>query len=256
MADALKVYWIPGCSSCLKAKEFLRQHGVRYVSINAAESPDAAAELDALGARALPVIARGSEFVLGQDLDEIGRFVGVSHDGARLSPADYIDKLCRLLAAASRYTLQLSDEQLSANFPGRDRSFHDLAFHIPMVVQGFLDAARGGQLAMEIFERTPVVRERHAIAGVALDVRRALADWWEASGRTVPATVRTYYGARSGLSVLDRTAWHAAQHCRQLEAVVASYGIEPNGPLGDAELAGLPLPEHVFDDEIATSFDE
>ena len=30
----LKVYWQPGCSSCLKAKEFLIEHGIEFQSIN------------------------------------------------------------------------------------------------------------------------------------------------------------------------------------------------------------------------------
>lgn len=29
----VKVFWQPGCSSCLKAKEFLARHGVDFESI-------------------------------------------------------------------------------------------------------------------------------------------------------------------------------------------------------------------------------
>jgi len=53
--------------------------------------------------------------------------------------------------------------------------------------------------------------------------------------------------------VLERTCWHAAQHCRQLMAVLGQLGIEPDGPLGGAELDGLPLPEKVWDSEIPLS---
>jgi hypothetical protein len=61
----------------------------------------------------------------------------------------------------------------------------------------------------------------------------------------------TYYGAQPLHGVLERTAWHAAQHCRQLEHVILALGIEPKARLGDAELGGLPLPVGVWDKEIA-----
>ena len=36
----LKVYWQPGCSSCLKTKEFLLDHGVTFESIYVLDAPD------------------------------------------------------------------------------------------------------------------------------------------------------------------------------------------------------------------------
>ena len=33
----LKVYWQPGCSSCLKTKEFLIDNGMKFDSINVLE---------------------------------------------------------------------------------------------------------------------------------------------------------------------------------------------------------------------------
>jgi hypothetical protein len=48
--------------------------------------------------------------------------------------------------------------------------------------------------------------------------------------------------------VLERTAWHCAQHTRQLMMLLEMLDIAPNGPLTPADLAGLPLPEKVWDD--------
>jgi hypothetical protein len=62
------------------------------------------------------------------------------------------------------------------------------------------------------------------------------------------ALVETYYGARSMHEVLERTAWHSAQHTRQLMMLLDMLRIAPNGPLAPADLAGLPLPERVWDD--------
>ena len=33
----IKAYWQPGCTSCLRMKEFLARHGVPFVSINVLE---------------------------------------------------------------------------------------------------------------------------------------------------------------------------------------------------------------------------
>jgi hypothetical protein len=47
--------------------------------------------------------------------------------------------------------------------------------------------------------------------------------------------------------VLERTTWHAAQHSRQVMLMLETYGIAPDGPLGAVDLAGLPLPDEVWD---------
>jgi hypothetical protein len=39
VADPLKVYWQPGCSSCLRAKAFLAEHGIPFVSMNVLADP-------------------------------------------------------------------------------------------------------------------------------------------------------------------------------------------------------------------------
>ena len=47
--------------------------------------------------------------------------------------------------------------------------------------------------------------------------------------------------------VLERTVWHAAQHTRQLALILKSHGIKPDGPLTPDNLAGLPVPDEVWD---------
>ncbi len=105
---------------------------------------------------------------------------------------------------------------------------------------------------MEAFLRVPPegVTQGVQITAAGEEVRASLLQWWEAQKNKLPTKVNTYYGERTMLSVLERTAWHAAQHCRQLQAVVENFGMEPNGALGDAELGGLPLPENIYDNEI------
>ncbi len=68
-------------------------------------------------------------------------------------------------------------------------------------------------------------------------------------GRSWQTEVRTYYGNQTLQQALERTTWHSAQHVRQLKMVLDGLGIAPDGPLTDADLAGLPLPEKVWDDQ-------
>ncbi len=60
--------------------------------------------------------------------------------------------------------------------------------------------------------------------------------------------VSTYQGPFTMHGALERCTWHTAQHTRQLAMVLEGLGIEPDAPLGSGDLAGLPVPEKVWDD--------
>ena len=154
MCNELQVYWAPGCSSCLRTKEFLSQHGLEYQSINVVEHPEALADLARIGYRSVPVLRRGDDAVFCQDLQDVADFVGVALARSTLSAQDFIDRIDNVLQAATRFVQQLSEAQLAGHFPGRDRPYRDLAYHIYMVVQGFLEGVEGGSLEMEAFLRT------------------------------------------------------------------------------------------------------
>ena len=87
----LKVYWRPGCSSCVKVKEFLSGLGVAYESINVSAEPQAMDELRALGVRTVPVVARGKDYVFAQELADVSRFVGREVTFRRLAAAEAYD---------------------------------------------------------------------------------------------------------------------------------------------------------------------
>ncbi len=250
----LRVYWQPGCTSCLKTREFLRSRGIAFVSVNVREEAGAMDEVRALGARSVPVVARGNRFVHGQDLGELARFVGADYDAVRLSAAELVSRILRVLAATQRYLVQIPGPRLEDALPGRKRTNLDLAYHIFALVRGFLDAAAGGRLRAAHFEEKPVGDQRTAsdVAAHGTTVSERLARWWEEAGTAgMPATVETYYGRQPAHNVLERTCWHAAQHCRQLMAVLEGLGIAADGPLGDDVFGGLPLPESVWDDDVA-----
>ena len=252
MADDFRVYWQPGCSSCLRAKEFLAARGIAYESINVRATPEAMEELASLGAQSVPVVARGGRFVFAQDLGDLARFVGVTLDREPLPPAELVQRLDLILAATRRYLGQFPAADLAVGLPGRERTILDLGYHIFVIPVAFLDAAGGAKLTFDYFERTPGPDMRSAarVSAYGQSVRAALQDWWRSADAQHLGTLETYYGSHATERVLERTAWHAAQHARQLMALLEQRGIAPDGPLGDAELDGLPLPEGVYDDEV------
>ena len=252
MADDFKVYWQPGCSSCLRAKEFLATRGIVYESINVRARPEAMEELATLGAQSVPVVAQGKRFVFAQDLGDLARFIGVEFDRAQLPPAELVQRIDLILAATQRFLGQFPPADLEEGLPGRERTILDLGYHIFVIPAAFLDAAHGAQLTFDYFERTPGpdMRSVDRVSAYGQTVRDALATWWRTADAGRLGTLDTYYGIHPTERVLERTAWHAAQHARQLMALLEQRGIAPDGPLGEAELDGLPLPEGVYDDEV------
>ena len=250
MAEGYKVYWQPGCTSCLRAKEFLKEHGIPFESINVRKDAGTIEELARLGAMSIPVITRGDDFAFAQELHDRADFVGVALDRKQLPPTEFNKKINFILTATQRYVQQIPADKLRVNLPGRNRNCLDLAFHIFVIPTAFLDAARGGSVTFEHFEHMPPegMDTVEKVVAYGDEVRADFAAWWGEGN--IPATLATYYGEQPAQGVMERTAWHAAQHCRQLMQVLADAGIAPNGPLGDAEFVGLPLPGEVYDDEV------
>lgn len=214
MIEPFRLYWQPGCTSCLKAKEFLTAHGIAFDSINVRAVSGAMAELDRLGARSVPVIAQGNRFCFGQELDEVARFVGVSWRRERLPIATLIVRVRALLRAAGALAEQIPAPSFEQPIEGRpDRSYGDIGFHIAMIVEGFLASARGDELSFDYFLKRPEGASRLA-ATVSVQIKETLSRFeiWAATFPTVSGdqTVRTYYGTQPIHGVLERTAWHIA----------------------------------------------
>ncbi|MBT4739437.1 MAG: NrdH-redoxin [Rhodospirillaceae bacterium] len=255
MSQSFRVFWQPGCSSCLKAKEFLAEHGIAFDSVNVLADEGGLAALQALGAQSVPVVSQGNNFVFAQNLGDLADFVGVARIGGALSVAELVERIDRVLAVAQSHAGQLPLDVLNTKLPGRDRTYLDLGYHVFVIAEAFLVAANGGTLTFDLFERRPPgsIADGDQVASYGQTVRDAFREWWQStdSGAILPDHLDTYYGAQSTPDLLERTAWHSAQHTRQLAEVLRNLNIVLDDELTNNDLRGLPLPNHVYDDEVS-----
>ena len=152
----IKVFWQPGCSSCLRTKEFLTKQGIDFESINVHNNPAGMAELAALGARSVPVVALGGKYTLCQSFNDVIKFLDLKTKLMDpLPPAQLVAKLELVLEAAARFTRQFSEPQLREVFRDRNRTPGGTAFHIFRVAEMGLQAAEGIELKFEGFNDQP-----------------------------------------------------------------------------------------------------
>lgn len=252
MNTDLKVYWRPGCSSCVKVKEYLSQQGVPYESIDVSARPEAMGELLALGVKSVPVVRRGQDYVFAQALEDVSRFVGTKFDSARLAPEALMRKWLHFLRAAQSHALQLPAARLAERATeGRDRSIRDLACHVYQVPEAFLEAVENGNPDLATHYNAPPpaqVKSPADIAAFGAGIEKRLGAWWrglaDKSGRQ---TVKTYYGERPLHELLERSTWHSAQHARQIAAVLERLGVQPDPRLAEGDYAGLPMPQGLWE---------
>ena len=248
----LKVYWRPGCSSCVKVKEFLSGLGIEYESIDVAARPEAMEELRALGVRTVPVVARGGDYVFAQELADVSRFVGKEVSFRRLPAPVLVGKWLVILEAAQRHVMQLPASRLGERAtPGRDRSIRDLAYHVYQVAEAFLEAIEHGREDLASLYNAPppadVTTSEHVRAYGAAVTGRVRRWWAGLSDKACRGSIKTYYGVQPLHHLLERSVWHSGQHARQIIDVLERFGIAPDGPLTAQDYAGLPLPAGLWE---------
>jgi glutaredoxin len=252
---AVKAYWQPGCTSCLRMKEFLTKHGVPFVSVNVLENKDAFAELATLGVRSVPIVRRGQEWANGQVLRDVARVAGIAWGGAEmLSPAELSARLVTIQQAAQRLFAQVPDDKLGRMLPHRPRSYAQLAYHIFNIADAFLEHEVDGLPLKEgVYGRVPPpeMDTKGKVIAYGADVLARFEAWWSGPGQTTDFSRKAsvYYGDVTLHEFLERTTWHSGQHVRQLIMVLDMLGITPDRPIGAETFAGLPMPDKVWDDE-------
>lgn len=207
-----------------------------------------------LGVRNLPVVAKGDKFVFGQNLEDVAEFVGLMGTGhTPLPPEQLIAKWVNVLRAAQRYVRQLPAERLAERvIENRDRSIRLLAHHVFRIGEAYLETVVDGVEYSNSLATVPpkdgTCLSGNEIADYGETVIARLQKWWDTlADRSCQQKVGTYYGTQPMHQLFERSTWHSAQHSRQLIAVLERFGMEPDGRLTPGDLAGLPLPERLWE---------
>jgi glutaredoxin len=254
-ASVVKAYWQPGCTSCLRMKEFLTKHGVPFISINVLEDTDALAELATLGIRSVPIVRRGNDWANGQVLRDVARVAGIPWRGApMLPPSELARRLAAIQTAAQELFAQIPDSDLRRMLPHRPRTYAQLAHHIFNIADAFLEhEVKGHALIEGAYGRVPPpeMDTKAKILSYGQDVLARFQAWWDGAGLSTDFShkANVYYGDVTLHEFLERTTWHSGQHVRQLVMVLDMLGIEPRRSIGQDTFAGLPMPDKVWDDE-------
>jgi hypothetical protein len=194
----------------------------------------------------------GEDCVPGGDLGAIARLLSLDYDPpATLTPSQLHERFLFVLEAAARYFRQAPFEGLALKSPDRDRSFRELGWHITLIPKAFLSAYDAGLFDRDLFQErdVPATLTGDDIASEVERSRAALDSWWQRAGEDDPfdRVIETYWGAHTLHESFERETWHAAQHTRQVMMFLEMLQVAPDHPLTSHDLAGLPLPERVWD---------
>ncbi len=208
----------------------------------------------AFGVRNVPVVARGDQFVFGQNLEDVAEFVGLHGTGhTPLPPEQLITKWINVLRAVQRYLRQMPTARLDEKvIDNRDRSIRLMGHHVFRIGEAFLETVVDGvEYAVQLANIPPkdgTFTTGEEIAQYGETVIARLQQWWDGlADKSCQQKVNTFFGMQPVHMLYERSTWHSAQHARQLTAVLERFGIEPNGRLTTADLAGLPLPERLWE---------
>jgi hypothetical protein len=204
-----------------------------------------------LGARSIPVLSRGDDWVFAQNIAQVVAFLGLDEKtGPVLSPTQLVERLDLFLDAGLRMIPQMPDDRLETLVPNRPRSYRTLAHHIFRIADAFVEVAHGAVMTQGLATAEPEEKltTTAAIAAYGRDVKQRLDQWWAGKDdRAGDRAVETYYGEQRLHEVLERSTWHVGQHTRQWVMLLDMNGIAADRPLADSAFADLPMPKSVWD---------
>ena len=210
--------------------------------------------LNKYGLRKVPVLAKGDQYAMGQMLDPFAKLAGLPMPGADgLTPEQLYKKYAMVFAAGQRYARQFpADKFRERVIPHRERVIRTLCYHVFRIGEAFLETWNGAEYGAKIADNEPPesMLTGEDVARYGASVWKQYEAWWgglSAGDRALAKTLKTYYGDTGAHKVFERVTWHSAQHCRQLIAVLERMEIKPDVPLTAADLAGLPLPERLWE---------
>jgi hypothetical protein len=200
------------------------------------------------------VVAVGDQYVFEKNLEDVAEFVGLQGTGhTPLPPAELIKRWGIVLRTVQRYIRQMPDARLEERvIDNRDRSIRLMGHHVFRIAEAFLESVVDGvEYSAQLANQPPgdgTFTKGDEIAAYGGEVIARLEKWWDGlADKSCQAKVKTFFGLQPIAMLFERSTWHSAQHARQLAAVLERFGIEPDGRLTKEDLAGLPLPEGLWE---------
>ena len=211
------------------------------------------AELQQLGARSVPVVSRGDQFVFAQVIKDVVGFLELDDDAApELSPEELAERHDSILETAIRLTRQMPEDRLEDELPNRPRSWRVLMHHVFQIPTAFLNMEENKEtLTYEDMVAPPpeTLKFSADIAEFGQSARDRFQNWWAvAKDQDFSGEVPTYFGGTSRHEMLERTVWHSTQHVRQVASLLDQAGVPPDRPLTRKDIRGLPLTETIWDE--------
>lgn len=243
----ISVFWKPGCSSCLKAKEFLEEYGLPFESMNVVASQPAMDEIVKAGFRSVPVVRRGDRYMYAQNLDELAEMLGVLRNHRRLSEKELLDRWDQILSYGKVIIQSFTEEQLKRQaIIGRDRTIRLLSLHVYQIADAFMMSVDDG-----LVDIIPTINEERLDIATREDLLKYVDEmiakyrgFRQSHRDQLPDSIVTYYGEQPSGLVLERGAWHSGQHVRQLDVIAAGMGAEFQVP--PEVWQGLPMPKRLW----------
>lgn len=251
-AKEIRLYVQPGCTSCLKAKEFLSKNLEGFQIIDITQDTDALDELLNRGIRSVPVVTVGDRHCFGNNVRDLATFLGIDFQQPLLTVDQLADKYLRVLGVATVLVNQIPTTMLAERpTVGRERTVGYVALHIFDIAERFLAGYKSGS-----FRRgrdDPVDPSSFPTGAYVAEHGRSIQErmqkWSEVESGTadLDRPIQTWHGTQTMHRLLERCVWHSAQHTRQIHTMLESRGLAPEARLTDADLDGLPVPEKVQD---------
>ena len=254
--NIVKVYWQPGCSSCLKTKEFLKDNGVEFKSVNVLEDKSGFEDLQRFGVKLVPVVAKGDQWANGAVFRDVAKVAGFDYSSHKmLEPQVMADKIKSINYFAREFLDQIPEDKLDTLLPGRPRSYRQLVYHVFNIPDVFLDRVEHNkpytyEALLSILPKD--MKTKSDLMDYGNKVYERFDKWWKRDGDKVnfdqPGNV--YYGEVNLHEVLERTGWHSGQHVRQINLLLKEkLSIDPKQTLDETIFEGLPMPKNIWDNE-------
>lgn len=247
----IKVYGQPGCSSCLRLKEFVEQSGRPFEYVNVPDDAEIRQVFKAKGIHP-PAVSVGDDYIAGHNLDEVAAFLNVPYEVNEILPPDELKRRFNLIndsLVGSLRQMQATPSTWTFCLPNRSRDMLNCGAHASRVARTVPGVYYTDVHDLKLYEEGGNPETADDVVGYAIETRRRIDQWWEDDGQfdSFERVVKTYSGHHTLLEVWEREVWHTAQHTRQIQYALELQGIEPEGALTADVLEGLPIPERVHE---------